>query len=119
MSPARCGWIWSIAADRDGIPIAWAIDGANRHDMALLGPTFGAVADIGIDDLVCARKRKQGTATKPKPAPLGMRWPVERTNSWLSNHGQLRKNTDRRIIHRLAAMVLTIKLVKWAEPWNH
>ncbi len=145
------GWKWSIAADRDGIPIGWAIDGANRHDMVLLGPTLDAVATrglvadietlhldrgydgrparvtvaaVGIDDLVCARKRKRGTPAKPKPAPLGMRWPVERTNSWLSNYGQLRRNTDRRIIHRLAAialaiaLILTIKLVKWAERWN-
>jgi transposase len=145
------GWKWSIAADRDGIPIGWAIAGANRHDMVLLRPTLDAVsdrglvpdietlhldrgydnqparvtvADAGIDDLVCARKRKRGTAAKPKPAPLGMRWPVERTNSWLSNYGQLRRNTDRRITHRLAALalavalILTIKLVKWAERWN-
>ena len=27
------------------------------------------------------------------PTPLGMRWTVERTNSWLSNYGQLRRNT--------------------------
>jgi hypothetical protein len=51
-----------------------------------------------------------------------MRWPVERTNSWLSNYGQLRRNTDRRITHRLAAiaiaLILTIKLVKWADRWN-
>ena len=145
------GWKWSIAADRDGIPIGWAIDGANRHDMVLLRPTLDAVADrglvtdietlhldrgydnnpvrvtvaeVGIADLFCARKRKRGTAAKPKPAPLGMRWPVERTNSWLSNYGQLRRNTDRRITHRLAAialavaLILTIKLVKWAERWN-
>ena len=145
------GWKWSIAADRDGIPIGWTIDGANRHDMILLGPTLDAVtdrglvtdidtlhldrgydnqparvlvADAGIADLVCARKRKRGTTAKPKPAPLGMRWPVERTNSWLSNYGQLRRNTDRRITHRLAqfalaiALILTIKLVKWADRWN-
>ena len=145
------GWKWSIAADRDGIPIGWTIDGANRHDMILLGPTLDAVtdrglvtdidtlhldrgydnqparvlvADAGIADLVCARKRKRGTTAKPKPAPLGMRWPVERTNSWLSNYGQLRRNTDRRITHRLAAIALavaltiTIKLVKWADRWN-
>jgi hypothetical protein len=34
--------------------------------------------------------------------PLGMRWPVERTNSWLSNFGQLRRNTDRFVHRRLA-----------------
>ena len=33
--------------------------------------------------------------------PMGMRWPVERTNSWLSNFGQLRRNTDRFIHHRI------------------
>jgi len=145
------GWKWSICTDRDGIPIGWAIDAANRHDTILLEPTLKAVADrgliadietlhldrgydnqpvqvlvaeIGIDDLACARKRKRGTATKPNPVPLGMRWPVERTNSWLSNYGQLRRNTDRFIIHRLAAialavaLILTIKLIKWADKWN-
>ena len=145
------GWKWSIAADRHGIPIGWATAGANRHDTILLEPTLdtvaarGLISDIetlhldrgydnnpvrvlvaeaGIADLVCARKRRRGEATEPKPVPLGMRWPVERTNSWLSNYGQLRRNTDRRIIHRLAqlalavALIITIKLVKWADRWN-
>jgi len=31
---------------------------------------------------------------------MGLRWPVERTNSWLSNYGQLRRNTDRKTAHR-------------------
>jgi hypothetical protein len=53
-----------------------------------------------------------------------MRWPVERTNSWLSNFGQLRRNTDRFIAHRLAqmdlsiALILTVKLIKWAKRWG-
>jgi transposase len=145
------GWKWSICTDRGGVPIGWAIDGANRHDTVLLNPTLGTVAarglisdietlhldrgydnnpvrvlvtEVGITDLVCARKRRRGEATEPKPVPLGMRWPVERTNSWLSNYGQLRRNTDRRIIHRLAAialavaLIITIKLFKWADRWN-
>jgi hypothetical protein len=55
---------------------------------------------------------------------LGMRWPVERTNSWLSNFGQLRRNTDRFIHHRLdsialaIALVITIKLIKWADRFK-
>ena len=28
------GWKWSVATDRNGIPIGWAIDGANRNDVA-------------------------------------------------------------------------------------
>ena len=81
-----------------------------------------------------SRSRRR-TPTKPAPKPaaptaattghtLGRRWPVERTNSWLSNYGQLRRNTDRRITHRLAqfalavAFILTIKLFAWADRWN-
>ena len=53
-----------------------------------------------------------------------MRWPVERTNSWLTNFGQLRRNTDRRIIHRLAqlalaiALLITAKLIDWRNRWS-
>jgi hypothetical protein len=53
-----------------------------------------------------------------------MRWPIERTNSWLSNFGQLRRNTDRRIGHRLAqlalaiALLLAAKLIDWRTRWS-
>jgi hypothetical protein len=53
-----------------------------------------------------------------------MRWPVERTNSWLSNFGQLRRNTDRYENHRLGqlalaiALILTIKIAQSAKGWN-
>jgi hypothetical protein len=53
-----------------------------------------------------------------------MRWPVERTNSWFSNFGQLRRSRDRFVAQRLAALALaitlivTVKLVKWADRWN-
>ena len=36
---AKCGWKWSVAVDRHGIPIGWTIDGANRNDVRLLEPT--------------------------------------------------------------------------------
>jgi hypothetical protein len=48
----------------------------------------------------------------------------ERTNSWLSNFGQLRRSTNRTIPQRLGqfalavALILTIKLIKWAKRWN-
>ncbi len=54
---------------------------------------------------------------------MGLRWPVERTNSWLSNYGQPRRNTDRKVAHRLAqfafavAPLLTAKLVDWRNRW--
>lgn len=179
---AKSGWKWSICTDRWGIPIGWAIDGANRHDSILLQPTLHAVADrgllpdidtlhldrgydsaltrtrcaeLGLTDIICTKKdttiKKKRTKIKekakarpqpdhdetsnqaePKSTPstsktrhtLGLRWPVERTNSWFSNFGQLRRNTDRFTAQRLGqialavTLILTIKLLKWAKRWN-
>lgn len=145
------GWKWSLFADRHGIPLGWTADGANRNDCVMLEPTLDAVAergllaecetlhldrgydnrvvrrvitDAGIDDLVCSKVRERGTATAKKIVPLGLRWPIERTNSWLSNFGQLRRNTDRRPVHRLAqlalavTLLLTAKLIDWRDRWT-
>lgn len=149
----KCGWKWSLAADRNGIPLAWEIAGANRNDCVLLEPTLDGldgrgllvevetlhldrgydqptfrrqVAAWGIDDLICAKRRPNHTARRRrvKRIPLGLRWPIERTNSWLSNFGQLRRNTDRFIHQRLAqfalaiACIITVKLIKWADRYR-
>jgi hypothetical protein len=53
-----------------------------------------------------------------------MRWPIERTNSWLSTVGRLRRNTDRRPHDRLAQLglaiviVSTAKLIDWRDRCN-
>jgi transposase len=147
----KLGWKWSILTDTVGIPIGWTIDGANRNDSVLLAPTLddaagrGLLAEIdtlwldrgydsqvtrerlaerGIDDAVIAKKRKRNSAAPKKNQPMGLRWPVERTNSWLSNFGQLRRNTDRRTRHRLAqfalavAFLLAAKLIDWRNRWS-
>jgi hypothetical protein len=55
---------------------------------------------------------------------MGPRWPIERTNSWLTNYGQLRRNTDRHPRHRAAqlaiaiALILTAKLLDWRQRWS-
>jgi hypothetical protein len=42
----------------------------------------------------------------------------------LSNYGQLRRNTDRKSIHRSAqlalaiAMLITAKLIDWRDRWS-
>ena len=148
---AKSGWKWSVATDLLGIPIGWVIDGANRNDSILLEPTLQAVADrgllldvktlhldrgydsaltlqrchsLGVTDIVCAKKRTKGTPKVKKPLTLGLRWPVERTNSWFSNFGQLRRNTDRFSKQRLGqvalavALLLTVKLLKWGKRWT-
>jgi transposase len=79
---------------------------------------------LGLTDVVCAKKRRKGEAKVKRPLTLGLRWPVERTNSWLSNFGQLRRNTDRFSPQRLGqialaiTLILTVKLVKWAKRWT-
>ena len=147
----KLGWKWSILTDRFGIPIGWTIDGANRNDSVLLAPTLDAAAtrglltDVetvwldrgydsgvtrqrlaarGLHDAIIARKRTRGSPEPNKHQPMGLRWPVERTNSWLSNFGQLRRNTDRKTVHRLAqlalavAFLLTAKLIDWRNRWS-
>jgi len=95
-------------------------------------PTLTTCADRGLTDVICPKKQKPSPARTKKyrnastkaPLTLGARWPVERTNSWLSNYGQMRRNTDRYIDQRLGqlsltiTLILTIKLIKWADRWN-
>jgi IS5 family transposase len=88
--------------------------------------TRNRLVERGIDDAVIAKrkKRRQGAVTTTKRQPMGLRWPVERTNSWLSNYGQMRRNTDRKQDHRLAqlalavAFILTAKLIDWRNRWS-
>ena len=88
------------------------------------GVTRQRLAERGIDDAIIARKRKRNAGEGTTNVPMGLRWPVERTNSWLSNFGQLRRNTDRRTFHRLAqfalavAVLLTAKLIDWRNRWS-
>jgi transposase len=147
---AKLGWKWSVASERHGVPIGWVIDGANRNDVRLLEPTIEAVAATGlladIDtlhldrgyDYPIVRERlaafglhdlnvqRRGTKQpgKKQPVRLGLRWIVEATNSWWSNYGQLRRNTDRRSRHRQAALCLATtvlivgKLIDHRDRWT-
>ena len=136
----------SVATDGYGIPLGIASAGANRHDSPLLAPTLQAAhrqlggllpadrtchLDAGYDSQPTRQTLdEQGFAAqiahKGTPAPIqaGRRWPVERTNSWLSNYGQMRRNTDRCTRHRLAqlalavALILTAKLIDWRNRWT-
>lgn len=144
----KLGWKWSVATDADGIPLGWVADAANRHDSRLLAPTLDVITDDGwvggigtlnldrgydypicraecqhhgIPSLDVAARRPKGQGTPKQPIALGKRWAAERTNSWLTNYGQLRRNTDRRPEHRLAqfafavSVILIIKLIKHAD----
>jgi transposase len=85
-------------------------------------------AETGITAHIAHRSptvkgRKYGTRAR-NPIPLGRRWRIERANSWLTNFGQLRRNTDRHPIQREAsidlavALTLTVKLIKWKKRFG-
>jgi transposase len=105
----------STAVDGRGIPIGVVTAGANRHDSPLLGPTLDAVRtsvglpegasvhlDRAYDSGVTRRLLEEGglvgvISEKGKRAPLtaGLRWLVERTNSWHNAHKKLVWCTER------------------------
>jgi len=145
---AKLGWKWSVASDAHGVPIGWAIDGANRNDVKLLVPTLDAVAatglladierfhlDRGYDSGAVRRMLEASGITafeiqlrgtkvpgvKKQPIRLGLRWIVEATNTWRSNYGQLRRSTDRKNCHRHAALCLatTILIVGKLITWRN
>ena len=83
------------------------------------------LAALGLHD-VCIQRRGTKTPQTRQPTHLGLRWIVESTNSWLSNYGQLRRNTDRRNTHRHAALCLATttiiiigKLLNYRDRWCH
>jgi len=134
----KLGHKWSVGVDRHGVPIGWALDGANRNDVKLLDPTLDAIdtngllvdvdtihLDRGYDfdslrrrlierdllDVNIQPRRKPGQGRRKKLVSLGLRWIVEAANSWLSNFGQLRRSTDRRTRHRHAALCLATTIL--------
>jgi len=131
--------------------IGWAIDGANRNDVAMLVPTLEAIdtagllrdvgmvhldrsydspavrerlVSLGITEFEIQRRGTRVAGVKKQPLRLGLHWIVEATNTWWSNYGQLRRNTDRRARHRHAALCLATvilivgKLITWRNRWS-
>jgi transposase len=148
---SKIGWKWSVASERHGVPLGWTVAAANCNDITLLLPTLDAVAErgllgdidmlhldrsydypvvrnqlaeLGLDDLDIQRRGTKISGVKRQPLRLSMRWIVETTNTWWSNYGQLRRNTDRRVRHRHAALCLATailiigKLLAYRDRWS-
>jgi hypothetical protein len=92
------------------------------------GYDSGAVRDrlrsTGIAQFEIQRRGTKVPGVKQQPLRLGLRWIVEATNTWWSNYGQLRRNTDRRARHRHAALCLATtvlvvgRLLNWRNRWS-
>ena len=116
-----------------GVPIAVAVDGANRHDMKLAQPTLETMAverpeptaekpqnislDKGYDypeirELVDAwgytahiRSRGEEKAAKRDiPGYRARRWVVERTHSWLNRFRRLLIRWEKRVENYIAML---------------
>jgi hypothetical protein len=102
----------SVAVDAEGIPLGVITAPANRHDSPLLSETLDTAgqlpehSSVHLDraydskitrDILESRDLIGVISKKGKPAPLkaGMRWIVERTNSWHNAHKKLLWCTER------------------------
>jgi transposase len=100
---AKQGIKRSTVVDADGVPLGVITAPANRHDSPLLGETLHTVgglpeqASVYLDraydsnatrELLGSRGLIGSISEKGKSAPLkaGMRWVIERTNSWHNAH---------------------------------
>lgn len=132
----KLGWKWLITVDTNEIPLGWVTDGANRNDFALLTKVMDVtvanhdhvrIGQLNLDrgfSYQCTPERLapydiKRIKTKPRQprnqakqlVGFGGCWIVESANSWLTNYGQLRRNTDRKTIHREAALCLAITIL--------
>ena len=118
MDRGKRGTKRSTVLDANGIPLVGVVSApANRHDSPLLAPTLDALEALGLppesvsvhldrgyDSNVTRRLLEEReligviSEKKGKPAPLraGLRWVVERTNSWHNAHKKLVWCTERR-----------------------
>jgi hypothetical protein len=89
----KCGWKWSIATDRAGIPIGWEQAGANRNDCKLFEPTLDAIDARGLIADIETLHLDRGYDN----------------------------NEIRQLCTDLAlaiTIIVTIKLIKWADRWS-
>jgi hypothetical protein len=78
--------------------------------------TIERLVEREISDSVIAKKEAQeGRGQGEEPPTDGDALAVERTNSWLSNFGELRRNTDRKVTHRLAQFALAVTFLLTAK----
>jgi putative transposase len=129
----------SVLTDGHGIPLAVAVDGANRHDMKLVDATLAAMMikrpeptvtwpqhlclDKGYDyddvrdtldtwgDTAHIRRRgEEVQAKRDIPGYRARRWVVERTHAWMNRFRRLLIRWEKKVENSLA-------LVHFACTW--
>jgi len=129
----KSGTKQSLLTEGNGIPLAVAVDGANRHDMKLVEATLKAMVierseplegktqnmsmDKGYDypevrELVAAwgytahirARGEEAAAKKQIPGSGARRWVVERTHSWLNRFRRLLICWEKKVENCLAML---------------
>ena len=107
---AKIGWKWSVASERHGVPIGWAISG-DRNDIRLLEPTLGAVAAAGLLEDIGTLHLDRGydyPVVRSRLAALGIATSTPTPRHQTARNQQAhhaRASLDRRI-HQLLAVQL-------------
>ncbi len=70
----KSGWKWSVASDMTGVPIGWAIDGANRNDVRMLEPTLDDMKAVGYFADIGLSAPRPGLRLRCGPRPAHRRW---------------------------------------------
>ncbi|RJO65590.1 MAG: IS5 family transposase [Myxococcales bacterium] len=139
---AKGGVKRSLLVEADGVPLAVAVDGANRHDMKLVKETLENIAikrprptrakpqglcmDKGYDydevrELVrefkfTAHIRSRGEEAQAIRREAGFRarrWVVERTHSWLNRFRRILIRWEKRADTYIAMLHLALGIVTW------
>jgi putative transposase len=121
-----------LLTDGAGVPLALAVDGANRHDKKLVGRTLNNLAvirparrkqnmcmDQGYDypdvrELVAkwgytahiAARGEERNARERVPGYRARRWVVERTHSWFNRFRRLLIRWEKKVAHYTALLHL-------------
>ncbi|SPS02893.1 transposase (fragment) [Cupriavidus taiwanensis] len=126
-----------LVVDRQGVPLALTVTGANRHDSVVFEDLVDAIpavpglsgrprrrpdklhADKGYDFARCRRHLRKRRIS-PRIARRGIerndrlvkhRWVVERTHAWLAAFGKLRIRFERRIDTHVALLTLACAVI--------
>lgn len=130
-----------------GLPIAVAVEGANRHDVKLLEPTLqgiviprppaipdqpqGMCLDAGYDAQMVRQvlsqwgytahivsRKQEKTQQQKVPGYRARRWVVERVHSWMNRYRRLLIRWEKKPENYLAMVHLACACICYRAAWS-
>ena len=135
---SKSGTKRSLLTDAKGIPLAIEVEGANRHDVKLFGPTLEGIIverpkpDSGNSQNICLDKGYRGDEVKELSKCMGLnlhissgktglleegkkarRWVVERTHSWTNRFRGLLIRWSKKEENYMGMLQLACGVITW------